>query len=152
MEGPPLPDTKQTPFRGQRWHLVDERALDRQRAPAACPNCGNSPLIVQDVFGGGGFLVEGAADVEFCRQVHGAHVDIGDVLCWTGSTVTCSQCDWELQTVAALHRERQAQSRQRQFLALEEALAVAEVRLSENGDTKTLAQIAHLRLEADASL
>lgn len=142
---------RQRPLRGQRWHLVDERSLDRERAPAACPGCGNSPLTVQDVFGGGGFLVETPADVEFCRRAHGADVDLGDVLGWSGSTVTCSECDWELETAAALHRKREDDSQQRQFLALEEALAVAEAQLAENGDTRTLTQIASLRIEGDAS-
>lgn len=76
---------------------------------------------MQDVFGGGGFLVETPADVGFCRRAHGAEVDVGDVLCWSGSTVTCSECDWELETAAALHREREEESRPRQLLALEEA-------------------------------
>lgn len=122
---------RQRPLRGQRWHLVDERTLDRERTPDACPDCGNSPLTVQDVFGGTGFLVETPADVEFCRRAHGADVDVGDVLCWSGSTVTCSTCDWELETAAALHREQEDESRHRQFLALEEALAVAEAQLAE---------------------
>jgi hypothetical protein len=105
---------------------------------------------VQEVFGGSGFLVGSTADVEFCRRAHGAGVDVGDVLCWSGSTVTCSECAWELETAAALHREREDERRVRQFLALEEALAVAETQLAENGDDKTLAQIAVLRLEGDA--
>jgi hypothetical protein len=105
---------------------------------------------VQDIFGGGGFLVETPADVEFCARAHGADVEVGDVLCWSGSTVTCSECAWELVTAAALHREKEDEWRQRQFLALEEALAVAEAQLAENGDAKTLAQIAALRLEEDA--
>lgn len=65
--------------------------------------------------------------------------------------MTCSECDWELETAASLHREREDEWRQRQFLALEEALAVAEAQLAENGDTNTLAQIAVLRLEDGAS-
>lgn len=136
---------RQTPFRGQRWHLVDERAADRQLAPEACPVCGNSRLSMKEIFGGRGLMVESRADVGFCRRVHGAEVEIGDVLCWSGSRVGCSECDWELETAAALHREREGERRQRQFLGLEEALAVAEVKLAENGETETLEQIAELR-------
>lgn len=43
---------------------------------------------------------------------------------------------------------REEEFRQRQFLGLEEA--VAEAKPAEGGDTKTLAQIAALRLEGDA--
>jgi hypothetical protein len=106
---------------------------------------------VEDVFGGSGFLIETSADIEFCRRAHGAEVDVGDVLCWSASTVTCSECGWELETAAALHREREEELRQRQCLVLEEALAVAEAQLAENGDTKTLAQIAVLRLGGSGS-
>lgn len=144
-----MPGLRQRPFRGQRWHIVDERSRDRERTPDGCPDCGNAPLTVGDVFGGRGFLVESAADVEFCREAHGADVDLGDVLCWSGSTVACSECDWELETAAAQHRQREEETRQRQFLALEEALAVAEAQLAENGDTRTLAQITELRIGGD---
>jgi len=41
---------------------------------------------------------------------------------------------------------------QRKFFVLEAALAVAEARLAENGDTRTLAEIAVLRLEGNVSL
>jgi hypothetical protein len=141
---------RQRPLHGQRWHIVDERSSDQGRTPAECPECGNSPLTVQEVFGGSGFIVETRSDVEFCGRVHGSEVEVGDVLCWSGSTVTCSECDWELETAAALHREREEESRERQFLSLEEALAVAEAQLAENGNTETLAQIAVLRLEGEA--
>jgi hypothetical protein len=142
---------RQRALRGQRWHLVDERSLDRERTPTACPDCGSRELTVQEVFGGSGYLVETPVDVEFCRRAHGAEVDVGDVLCWSGSTVSCPNCDWELETAAALHREREEESRQRQCLVLEEALAVAEAQLAENGDAKTLAQIAVLRLGGGGS-
>jgi hypothetical protein len=116
-----MPRMRQRPLRGQRWHIVDERTSDRDRTPAECPDCGNRQLTVREVFGGSGFVVETPSDVEFCRRVHGSEVDVGDVLCWSGSTVTCSICGWELETAAFLHRAREEEARRRQFLALEEA-------------------------------